>query len=191
VLQDFLEQGAIDFCQDTWICQETTTLTDTDGVFTATVPSGRLALGVLRMASNGVVLWSAWPQAADNQFGNIDPATLTMSQPLAFTISEDTVQISMVPTATLSQSITVTLATCPVQGADDVPSELLVRWNDAVMARALEKLLAVPNQVFTNGNLAGMFAGMYTKERTAARIELNRGLARNGARMSGPRFAGR
>jgi hypothetical protein len=187
VLQDFLEQAAMEFCRDTWLCQETLPVTDADGSFTATAT--RDVVGVLRLTSNGYTIWSCWPTSADNALGGLDPATFSSTQPKHFTIDESTVKINMVPVATATQVMSVTVATAPVGGADDVPAELIGKWGDAVIAKAMERLLMVPNQAFTNAGLAAWFRDQYTGYKRDARIEVNRGLARNGAKMTGPRFA--
>jgi hypothetical protein len=189
MLQDYLEQAAIEFCRDTWVCYEDVTgVTSADGQVQLISPSGYEVLGVLRAASNGIPIWSQWPYIADNTLSYIDVDTVKQDQPLTFEITGDTLTMKMAPAADTSQSLSWRVAVCPNPGEDDVPDPLVGRWKNAVMFKALENLLILPNQVFTNGGLAQMFGARYATERSKARIETNRGLARNGARMTGPSF---
>lgn len=179
------------FCAETWVCSEIVgPISDADGVAAVTPASGLTALAPLRVTSNGRVIWSKWPAAADNALGYVDIASLSYSQPLSFGVGVNPLTIRMLPTATLPQNMLVEVAVGP-SAIDNVPPDIPVLWRDAVVYRALQDLFELPGYPFTSPVMAVRQLQLYSVEREKARIELNRRLARHGTTVAGPKFIGR
>ena len=192
LLQDQLENAAVEFCHDTWICYEDVTgISDSDGSVVFSSPNGNEVIAVLRLPSNGRTIWQRWPDYIDATLGYTDLSTLSADQPLSFVTEGDTLTVRMVPIATATQVMGARLVVAPVVGEDSAPDQLTGKWADAVAAKALERTLLMPNQTFTSPALSKEFERRYNEDRQRARVEVNRALSRHGARVSGPRFIGR
>lgn len=192
LMEEFLLQAADEFCRDTWILEENLpAATSADGTLVLTSASGLTPLGVVRLASNGQVLWSKWPNIADLAAGNVDISTYRSSAPVMFSIEVDPLTISTIPKADTTQSITATVAVTIDPGIDNVPTTLVTTWAEAVISNALARLLLLPGQSFSNPTLATAFASKYGYYRNKARTERNRGGATFGAAVQGPKFIGR
>lgn len=184
--------AADEFCRDTWVCQEQTPAVVTaSGRLEPQSPGGYIPLAVMRLVSNGKTIWSKWPNVIDNAAGYADISNFPQAQPLMFGMTVDPLVLSMIPAATTPQTITATVAVTIDTTIDDVPDALVQSWAKALTSKALEDILIMPVQSWSNSGLADRFAKDYLMECHKARVEVNRGYARHGAAMTGPKFIGR
>lgn len=192
IMEDHILFAAEEFCRDTWAVQEDVpAVVSTNGIVQPTAVSTLRPIGVVRLAANGQVLWSKWPNSVDLGTSNVDVSTLSSPQPLMFDVAADPLKIEMIPRPSASQSVTATIAVSVDPEIDLIPDTLLFSWAEAVAAKALERLLLMPGQSFTNPALATVFANRYAYFRSKARMEVNRGYATHGARVVGVSFTGR
>ena len=190
LMENQLQEAAAEFCRDTHICYEDIgPISSADGKLVLASPNNFKAIGLLRLAANGYTIWSRWPAAYDNAFGYLDSNQFSLQQPLSVVLEGAALAVRMVPAPTTTQVFTARIVVGPVLGDNNVPQELIDNWGDALVAKAAERLMMQPNQMYSAPALATKdMLPRYLTERTRARIEVNRGLGRNGTAVSGPKF---
>jgi hypothetical protein len=91
-------------------------------------------------------------------------------------LGPNTVRLLPVP-ATVS-TLRATGVLRPTRDADSLPDGLAGRWEQAIIDGATMRAALIPDQPFSNPNLAAYYQGQFAAARQQARIEANRGSSR-------------
>lgn len=83
-------------------------------------------------------------------------------------------RFALFPTPDTVYDITSTVEVAPKLSAAQLPSELLVKWHAAISAGALEYLLSLPRQLWSNPQMATKYAGILASAINNARAEEQR-----------------
>ena len=176
-----LVDSAIAFCNDSLAAH---TLLDAQKTqinspeFDISLPTGLAASRVLRVWVNGREI----PGAAADW---IQDDLATLGQPCMFyTRQTDSALAALLyPTPDAAYTLKVEVATRPTRSAKSFENELFDLWMDPIIEGAKARLMAIPDQPFTNPGGAGAAASnaMYLSRR--ARIEASYGRVRASSRV--------
>lgn len=105
----------------------------------------------------------------------------------AFAMPEANV-IRLYGTPSVADTLRCEIAVAPAEDAATVPDELL-RYSLAIAAGAKSRLMLIPNEKWTNAQLAVTYDRLFRVEINAAQVEANRRRSRAPARVNPRRFA--
>lgn len=139
------------------------------------VPNGAEPVAVTAAWYLGRPLWPLG-YSAKNKWQVID-LDLREGPPQAFSQSDtENLILSPVPRDSESGALVIECALRPKRNATGAGKDLLDRWDDAIVNGTLARLYAIPNQPYTNHELAKMRDKMYREDVTLAKIDANKSL---------------
>lgn len=128
------------------------------------------------------------PEAVVADYGLVDWPT-AVGEPLALLLDRDLSEYRVVPApgATQTNVLRMRLAYGYTEAATTVDDELARKWRDAIAAGARQRLLVMPDQKWSNPQLAAYYASIYEDGVASASVAAARGAAR-GPLQTKPRF---
>lgn len=185
-----LRLTAIDFCTEThwWKYKsDPIDLTAGEKEYQIEVPSG----------AEPVVVVAAWYQnrpmfalghSAKNKWQSLDLDS--QEGPPMFWSQQDTANmiVSPVPRVSESEALVIECAVRPLRTASSTNKDLMERWYDEIINGALSRLYSIPNQPYTNYDLAKMRERLYREGVTKGKIDANKSLTSASLRVQ-PRHA--
>lgn len=153
----FIREAAITFCERTrlWRYEYDEDITGQDDLF---APSGATIFEIETVRFNNEPLDKATPQHLDEVLPTWRTDTGLANVPRYITqLAPDTLRL--VPQA--SGHINLYLTLKPAEDADTLPDFLAQKYRKAIADGALSHILMIPNQSFTNPDLAGYFATLF------------------------------
>lgn len=168
----------IDFCRRTqwWkYTSEPTTVVADQETYDVEVPAGTEPISVVAAWYNDRPLWPMGFSTRNRfQFRNL---TTTTSAPQAFA-QETPGQLTLlpVPQQTETGALVTTVAIQPKRSATGADRDMMERFFDALVYGSLARVLAIPNQPFSNMEVAMTREKQYREELTKAKIDANKAL---------------
>lgn len=191
-----LLDSAIEFCEETNVVQSVSTPVDVvAGTATYTVPLGT-DLDVCRI----LFVWfddkqlTLSPRQSVNTplaFNSVagDKTTPQGTPTVAFVNASNTVTIYPTPDKSLTNGLTISAATRPTRSATQLSDQLYIEWPEAIVAGAVKRVAAIPDQPFTSLTVAAQAQAVFNYYISRARVENSRGRVRGDQRVQPRPFA--
>lgn len=113
---------------------------------------------------------------------------MTARKPAFFTqLSNNEIRVVPVPTTTPTSPLTGRVVVKPARSSTGVDERLLEHHAECIAAGALERLLQIPDEAYTNPEKAIFYGKMYRSMRTKARIEVAMAYGEAQTRVAIPR----
>lgn len=163
-----LVDSTAEFCEKSLVIRHTLETVSTQPdlqTYSLDTPSQQRVARVLSVTYNGRTINAVPPSnPGEMDFGGV---------PLAYSTRFDGPEllVELYPTPNATGTMVVQIAAAPLATATSLEDELVTRWYDAVLAGAWWRLMSMPNQPFTNFDLAAAYAAMYRTETGKALAE--------------------
>lgn len=191
VAQNAIRNAAIEFCDKShWLLYTPDAANGVANVseYDIDTPNDtRLARLITAWWDNAQIMPKSEEQLRD--LYGVDWRTITGS-PNAYTRTDDTTQIVVVPYPVVSEpsALTMIIAIAPTRDSLTCDSDLYERWAEVIAHGALARLMSTPAQAYTNMSASVAHAVQFRAGISDAKIERNRGLDRAVLNARPPRF---
>jgi len=177
--QQAIVDSAIQFCDDSMVLRETLdsqTTINGQSTYELDAPSQQQITRILGVWADGVQLKSAAQETAVSM-AHVSTDLLSTGWPAHFytTRTGSELLLNLWPTPNTPISLDVEVVTRPVRDATDLENDLYDFWMNAIVAGALGRLMAIPNQPFTNIELSMTYLAKASREASKARVDGNIG----------------
>lgn len=155
---EWIRQAAITFCERTrlWRYEDTITITG-DNPETVVTPDGAVIHEIERLDFNGAELDEVTPARLDELMAEWRAGTLTGTPGYYTQIAPNTVSLAPIEAGDLG----VYMWLKPSQDATELPDFMPDQYRQVIADGALGRILLIPNQSFTNPEMAMAFAASF------------------------------
>lgn len=179
--------AAIAFCEDSLALREDLDVFPTVvgvGKYSLDAPMDQTVARVLHVSYDG---WPVEIVPAD-RIGVLEPVTGNPS--IAYTTREGAEYlINLYPAPDKVANVRVSVATRPTRTATQLDDELFDHWAEGVLSGAMSRIMAVPNQPFSDPQSASMYMARAIHASNKARVESSYGRVRGQIKVTQRPFA--
>jgi len=173
-----IRHACMDFCRDTFMVQQDMTPISTvanTSTYTVPAPTGYTVSQVMSLYYLNKKLERRSQMELERAYSRNWQSLL--GTPQVYTqFTQDAVTVALVPDAAVTDALTGRIAVQPTRASTQVDGVLFERYLDEIAAGAISRLLATPDQPYTDLQRAAAYSGSFRAGVSAARAFVNGGM---------------